>query len=120
MTRRKRSIMLILLLLIGLFIAGLWLLSSLNLSFAQRAMSEQRQQQIADTFHSNLDRINAHHFLMEQNTGALARLGELFARQKQISGRDNLTELERSVSTTLRGLHDVHGGGILFHPGIYR
>lgn len=120
MTRRKRSIMLILLLLIGLFIAGLWLMSSLNLSFAQRAMSEQRQQQIADTFHSNLDRINAHHFLMEQNTGALARLGELFARQKQISGRDNLTELERSVSTTLRGLHDVHGGGILFHPGIYR
>lgn len=120
MTRRKRSIMLILLLLIGLFIAGLWLLSSLNLSFAQRAMSEQRQQQIADTFHSNLDRINAHHFLMEQNTGALARLGELFARQKQISGRDNLAELERSVSTTLRGLHDVHGGGILFYPGIYR
>ncbi|SER60986.1 EAL domain-containing protein [Halopseudomonas bauzanensis] len=120
MNRRKSSIMLVLLLLIGLFIAGMWLMSSLNLNFAQRAMSEQRQQQIADTFHSNLDRINAHHFLMEQNTGALARMGELFARQKQISGRDNLAELERSVGTTLRSLHDLYGGGILFHPGAYR
>ncbi|WP_231702269.1 EAL domain-containing protein [Halopseudomonas litoralis] len=120
MTRRKSSIMLILLLLVGLFIAGMWLMSSLNLTFAQRAMSEQRQQQIADTFHSNLERINAHHFLMEQNTGALARIGDLFARQKSLSGRDNIAELEHSVSTTLRDLHDVHGGGILFQAGGYR
>lgn len=120
MTRRKSSIILTLLLLIGLFIVGMGLMSSLNLNFAQQAMSEQRQQQIADTFHSNLERINAHHYLMEQNTGALARLGELFARQKNLTGRDNLAELERSVGATLRELRDVHGGGILFDPGSYR
>lgn len=117
---RKSSIMLILLLLVSLFVAGMWLISGLNLNFAQQAMTEQRQRQIADTFHANLARINTHHFLMQRNTAALARHAELLLRQQRLPGQSNLAELKYSVSATLADLTDVHGGSILFHPGSYR
>ena len=112
--------MLVLLLLVGLFITGMWLISGLNLNFAQQAMSEQRQRQIADTFHANLARINAHHFLMQRNTSALARQGELLLRQTRTADRANLAELEGNISATLSDLPDVHGASILFHPGSYQ
>lgn len=120
MRGRKSSIMLVLLLLVALFIAGMWLISGLNLNFAERAMSEQRQRQIADTFHANLARINAHHFLMERNTAALARTGEFLVRQHRQLSRAGLADLEDNVAAIIRDLPDVHGGSILFHPGSYR
>ena len=101
MTPVKRSIMIVLALLVGLFIIGMWLMSSLNLGFAQKTMSELRQHQIADTFHANLDRINAHHRLMEQNTRELARLGQLFERQQALTGRHNKEELGEALAQTL-------------------
>lgn len=120
MRGRKSSIILILLLLIGLFIAGIWLISGLNLNFAQQAMSEQRQRQIADTFHANLARINAHHFLMQRNTAALARTAEAQLRHSRPGNASGLAELKGDITTILADLPDVHGGSILFHPGSYR
>ena len=69
----KRAIMVLLSLLVGLFLLGSWLIASLNLEFAENAMGTLRERQITDTFYANLDRINAHHRLMEQSTRGLAR-----------------------------------------------
>lgn len=115
----KRSIMLVLALLVGLFVLGMWLTSSLNQNFAEGAMAEQRQQQIADTFYANLDRINAHHYLMEQNTSELARVGQLYKRQLGLTGRDNRTELALALQRSLEDFRDTYGGGLWFKPDGY-
>ncbi|HDZ55275.1 MAG TPA: bifunctional diguanylate cyclase/phosphodiesterase [Pseudomonas xinjiangensis] len=113
--RIQRSIMLILLLLIGVFIVGMVVMSSLNLNFAQSAMAELRQKQISDTFYANLNRINAHHQLMEQNTANLARAGELLYRTNQRNGNVNAAELGYTLQTALEQMHDAHGAEIWFN-----
>ena len=113
----QHSIMLTLSLLVALFIAGMWLMSSLNLSFAQGAMSELRQRQIADTFYANLGRINAHHHQMEQNTEDLARLGELYHRLYPSPGRFSTVQLRLSLKQTLADFPDAYGSAILYQPG---
>ncbi len=115
----KRSIMLVLGLLVALFVLGMWLTSSLNQSFAENAMATQRQQQIADTFYANLDRINAHHYLMEQNTSELARIGQLYKRQQALTGRDNRAELALALERSLQDFRDTYGGGLWFEPDSY-
>jgi hypothetical protein len=55
--RMKRLIMLVV--LTAVFLAGMLLISSLNLDFSQRTMAELRQKQITDIFQANLNRINA-------------------------------------------------------------
>ena len=59
----KRAIMILLSLMVGLVLVVSWLMASANLEFAEKAMAQLRQRQIADTFYANLDRINAHHRL---------------------------------------------------------
>src|SRR5690554_663121 len=105
MGSRKNSIMLVLLLLISLFVAGMWLISSLNLSFAERTMSEQRERQIADTFHASLARINAHHFLLERNVATLVRTGEFLLRNQQTAAR---REAERNLDRKSTRLNSSH------------
>ena len=46
----KPAIMFLLSLLVCIFMFGTWLMSSLNLEYAQNAMAELRQRQITDTF----------------------------------------------------------------------
>ena len=113
----QRSIMLTLSLLVALFILGMWLMSSLNLGFAQGAMSELRQRQITDTFYANLGRINAHHHQMEQNTEDLARLGELYHRLYPSPGRFSVVQLRLSLKQTLADFPDAYGSAILYAPG---
>ncbi|MDY7115781.1 EAL domain-containing protein [Halomonas sp. SSL-5] len=79
---RRPLIMLLLALLVALFCGGMWLLSTLNLRFAEGALSELRERQIVDTFHANLDRIDAHHRRMEQNSRGLARAGVLLTEME--------------------------------------
>ncbi len=74
--------MLLLALLVALFFGGMWLLSTLNLRYAEGALAELRERQIVDTFHANLDRIDAHHRRMEQNSRGLARAGVLLAEME--------------------------------------
>ena len=119
MTRVRHSIMLILGLLVGLFVLGMVLMSSLNLDVSQQALKELRQRQITDTFYANLDRINAHHLLMEQNTAGLARLGEQFLRMKTTTGGDQRRELEQALQRTLADFPDAYGGGIWYAPHTY-
>ncbi|MDO9242238.1 MAG: EAL domain-containing protein [Rhodocyclaceae bacterium] len=119
MTRVRHSIMLILGLLVGLFVLGMVLMSSLNLDVSQQALKELRQRQITDTFYANLDRINAHHLLMEQNAAGLARLGEQFLRMKKATGNDNRHELEQALQRTLADFPDAYGGGNWYAPHTY-
>ncbi|UAW99376.1 EAL domain-containing protein [Halopseudomonas nanhaiensis] len=112
----KRSIMLVLGLLVALFVLGMWLMASLNQDFAEDTISDLRQRQIADSFYGNIDRIDAHHHLMEQNTNDLARLAQLFHWQSRQSGRNNTAELESSLTETLTEFPDTFGGGLWFEP----
>lgn len=114
----QRLIMVALSLLIMLFIVGMLLMSQLNLDFAQRAMSELRQRQIIDTFEANLDRINAHHQRMEQNTIGLARTGELFHRlRRQANG--NPAALELMLHDRLSDFPEAHGSGIWYEANAF-
>lgn len=110
----KQSIMFVLLLLVALFISGMWIMSSLNLGYSQQAMSALRKTQIEETFNANLERIDAHHQLMEQNTEDLARLGELFHRLQP--GTNSNQELENALRQHVRDFPEAFGSGIWFEP----
>jgi c-di-GMP phosphodiesterase len=110
----KLPIMLLISLLVGVFVLGIVLMSTLNLDFAQSRMTELRQQQITDTFHSNLSRINAHHQLMEQNTLNLAHAGEMLHRARQQNRDSGTLDLEYLLASTLRNMPEAHGAEIWF------
>ncbi|SDS13059.1 diguanylate cyclase (GGDEF) domain-containing protein [Halopseudomonas sabulinigri] len=112
----KPAIMFLLSLLVCIFMFGTWLMSSLNLDYAQSAMAELRQRQITDTFYANLDRINAHHRQMEHNTQGLARMGRLFNSLQDSPG---VTEqrLRQSLQQALRDFPDSYGGSVWFADG---
>ncbi|MDH0098849.1 EAL domain-containing protein [Pseudomonas sp. GD04158] len=107
----KRLLMLLVLLLVALFLTAMWVMSTLNLDYSQRAMAELRRSQIEDNFYANLGRINSHHRRMELHTESLARLGELLQR----SG--NTAELETQLRQKLRDFSDAFGVGLWFEPG---
>lgn len=109
----RHSILLVLGLLVLLFIMGMWLMSSLNLNFAQQAMTELRERQISDTFYANLDRINGHHSMMEENTRDLARLTEQW---QALNG--NQADLRHMLQAALNDFPDAYGANLLFdgHP----
>ncbi|MEH6565532.1 MAG: EAL domain-containing protein [Halopseudomonas sp.] len=109
----KPAIMFLLSLLVCIFMFGTWLMSSLNLDYAQRAMSELRQRQITDTFYANLDRINAHHRQMEHNTQGLARMGGLFDSLQDSAGV-TVQRLRQSLEQALRDFPDSYGGSVWF------
>jgi c-di-GMP phosphodiesterase len=110
----KLPIMLLISVLVGVFVLGIVLMSTLNLDFAQSRMAELRQQQITDTFYSNLNRINAHHQLMEQNTLNLAHAGEMLHRSRPQNRDSRTRELEYSLAATLRNMPEAHGAEIWF------
>ncbi len=110
----KLPIMLLVGVLVGVFVLGIVFMSSLNLEFAQSRMAELRHQQITDTFYANLNRINAHHQLMEQNTLNLAHAGEMLHRSGQQNRDSRTRELESSLASTLRNMPEVHGAEIWY------
>jgi GGDEF domain-containing protein len=108
----KLAIMLVLSVLVGVFFLGILLMSSLNLTFAQNAMADLRQQQISDTFYANLNRINAHHQLMEQNTANLAHAGEMLYRVRKQSDRKQ--QLEYGLQSALTNMREAYGAEIWY------
>lgn len=112
--RMKRLIMLILALLTGVFLVGMLVMSSLNLDLSQGAMAELRQKQITDIFQANLNRINAHHQLMEQNTASLANLGELIHRDRN-GGDGAQPALENSLEGALAKMPQAYGAEIYYY-----
>ncbi|MFI8747007.1 EAL domain-containing protein [Pseudomonas sp. NPDC077186] len=107
----KQLLMLLVLLLVALFIAAMWVMSSLNLDFSQRAMAELRRGQIEGSFYANLGRINGHHRRMEQHTENLARIGELLQRNALAD------ELAAQLEQKLRDFPDAFGVGLWYEPG---
>lgn len=115
----KKLIMVILFTLVALFLAGMGVMSSLNLNYSQEAMSKVRSRQIDETFRGNLDRIDARHQIMEKNTAALARLGELFYGIKRQNGRERRAELETALVKKVHDFPEASGGGIWFAPNAW-
>ena len=111
--------MLILFLLVALFLAGMGVMSSLNLDYSQQALAELRLRQIEEAFYANLDRIDAHHRAMEAQTESLARLAESFRRQHDIYPADYSQALETGLLEAVRGFPEAFGGGIWFEPGAF-
>lgn len=112
--RMKRLIMLILMLLTGVFLVGMLVMSSLNLGFSQQAMAELRQRQITDVFQANLNRINGHHQLMEQNTASLATLGEQLYRSSKAYGKTVDHELQTGLESALEKMPQAYGASISY------
>ena len=114
-----RKIMGLLLLLVVLFSVGLWVMSSLNLTYSQEELSALRMRQIEETFAANLHRINSHHTLIERNARQLASLGELFLRLHKDDGGGYKGALESALLVRMREFPEVLGGGIWFEPYAY-
>lgn len=119
MSSVKKLIMVILVMLVALFLAGMGVMSSLNLNYSQEAMSKVRARQIDETFRGNLDRIDARHQIMEKNAAALARLGELFHGLKRQNGRERRAELENALLKKIRDFPEASGGGVWFAPNAW-
>ena len=71
----RQSIMWMLGLLLLVFVAGMFLLSSLNLSYSRDALSELRRQQINEVVGAGLSRINARQSALASYTMTLANIG---------------------------------------------
>jgi len=113
--RMKRLIMLILVVLTAVFLVGMLLMSSLNLDFSQRAMAELRQKQITDIVQANLNRINAHHQLMEQNTASLANIGELLYLNRGSNTKTTREALQTNLTRALEKMPQAYGAEIWYH-----
>lgn len=110
----KQPIMWLVMMMVAMFIAGMWILSSLNLEYSQRAMGELRQKQIEDTFLANHERISARQFTLEIYTIDLARLGTLvYAFNPE--GRDR--KVEAMLRHKLTDFREASGVGIWLEAG---
>ncbi|MDA0423774.1 EAL domain-containing protein, partial [Stutzerimonas frequens] len=111
----KQSIMWGLVLLVALFVTGLWAMSSLNLKYSQRAMADLRQQQIEDGFAASLARINTEHRRLEAYTDELAQQAALFHRLQR-RGDMVAQDLEQELLQRLQRYEDVFASGVWFWP----
>ncbi|MEX0605018.1 MAG: EAL domain-containing protein [Marinobacter sp.] len=119
-----QSLMWLLAFLVGLFFSGMLLLSHLNLSYSQQAMSELRRDQIRDVFFAGVARIDARQIALQRHTSSLAIIGETFYRLAQ--GSENNTrnasilraQLETSLKAHLSEFDGASGAGVWFEPGI--
>ncbi|WP_225314329.1 bifunctional diguanylate cyclase/phosphodiesterase [Marinobacter halotolerans] len=120
----RQSIMWMLGLLLLVFIAGMFLLSRLNLSYSRDALSDLRRQQINEVVSAGLSRIDARQAALASYTVTLANVGESF-HQMQETGSPDMTEtmfrdsLESSVKAHLRDFEGAAGAGLWFEPGIF-
>ncbi len=111
----KQSIMWGLVLLVVLFMTGLWVLSSLNLKYSQQAMAELRQQQIKDGFVASLAQIDTEHRRLEAYADDLVQQAVLFHALHR-RGSMAPQELEQELLHRLQRYDDVFGSGVWFWP----
>ncbi|GGC05049.1 hypothetical protein GCM10011352_33990 [Marinobacterium zhoushanense] len=107
----KRSIKWLLLLLVALFVAAMWILSSLNLNYSQKALADLRRDEIEEIFLSNLNQIVSRQHVYGLYTEGLARLGELTYR---LTGDEQRPQLETAMKSMLKDFSGVAGIGIWF------
>ncbi|QSR33444.1 sensor domain-containing phosphodiesterase [Marinobacterium iners] len=109
----KQSIIWGLLLLIGLFIAGLWVMSRLNLEYSQRTLAELHQRQIETAFTNSLDRVNSRLQQIEQAAQELARLGQ--SLKNSSSHRQEAELMQRLLERP-----ELEGVGLWYGVGDHR
>lgn len=114
----KKLILWMLLMLVILFIAGMWILSSLNLNYSEDAIGEVRQKQIEETFFNNLNKIAQTQSALERYTTDLARVGNLFADlYDSHNNKQSLNvELGEILQTKLRDFEGTSAVGLWFDP----
>ncbi len=119
----RQSIMWLLVLLLLVFVAGMLLLSSLNLTYSREALSELRREQIEEVVGAGLARINARQSALASYTATLANVGESFQSLAEDSdsdaGRDQLrSQLEQTLQAHLLDFEGAAGAGLWFEPGV--
>ncbi len=119
----RQSIMWMLGLLLLVFIAGMFLLSGLNLSYSRDALSDLRRQQINEVVSAGRSRINARQSALASYTMSLANLGESFHKMVE-SGSTGIdpavlrARLESSLKAHLQDFQGAAGAGLWFEPGV--
>ena len=119
----RQSIMWMLGLLLLVFIAGMLLLSGLNLSYSRDALSDLRRQQINEVVSAGLSRIDARQSALASYTITLANVGESFHEMVEsgFSGIDRSVlraRLENSLRAHLQDFEGAAGAGLWFEPGV--
>ena len=119
----RQAVMWLLGLLILVFLAGMLLLSRLNLNYSQEALSELRRQQIHEVITTGLTRINGRQSALAGYTTALANVGESFhslARSNvpEINRATIRAHLETALKDHLQDFEGAAGGGLWFEPGV--
>lgn len=104
--------------LVILFIAGMWILSSLNLNYSEEAIGEVRQKQIEETFFNNLNKIVQKQSSLEHSTDDLARIGNSFADlyASQTNTQSLNVELNELLQAKLRDFEGTSAVSIWFDP----
>ncbi|NMT62748.1 EAL domain-containing protein [Marinobacter orientalis] len=110
-------------LLVLVFVAGMFLLSTLNINYSRDALSELRRQQIHEVVSAGLMRINARHSTLAGYTTTLANVGESFhaIAENDDSEPDSShlrTPLENALKDQLQNFDGAAGGGLWFRPGV--
>mgnify|MGYP005840620375 CR=1 FL=1 len=119
----RQSIMWMLVLLLLVFIVGMFTLSSLNLSYSREALSDLRRQQISEVVVAGLSRLNARQTALASHTINLANLGESFHEMLESGfsgiGRSVLrNRLENSIKAHSMDFQGAAGAGLWFEPGM--
>ena len=108
--------------LIVVFLAGLLLLSHLNLSYSRDALSELRRQQIREVVSAGLARIDARQKALASYTVTLANIGESFYRlSASRPASDDATlraDIENALQEHLEDFEGVSAAGLWFEPGV--
>ncbi|MBR9884255.1 MAG: EAL domain-containing protein [Oceanospirillales bacterium] len=111
----KKSIKWLLMLLVALFLAGMWILSSLNLNYSQKALAELRRDEIEEIFLSSLNQIVSRQHVYGLYTEGLGRFGETSYR---VAGDNLKPQIEKSMRQMLQDFSGVAGIGIWFEKGL--
>lgn len=103
--------------LVILFIAGMWVLSSLNLNYSEELISDVRQKQIEETFFNNLNKIAQTQSALEHYTSNLARIGKLYGDlyASQADKRAFNAGMEEFLQSKLNDFKGTSAVGIWFN-----
>lgn len=121
----RQSILWLIASLILLFFIGMWTLSTLNLNYSQRIISDLRNKQIEEVYRTGLGRIEYQQKSFEEFTTTVANLGETFysLRYEMQNTLDNEVQLQQKLEDVLRdtllNFEGASGIGLWFEPGVF-
>lgn len=114
-----RKIMVILLLLVGLFVVGMWAMSVVNLNYTKKALAEQRDAFLAQAFNTHFNQISGLTRLFERQTQTLASITELLYQHQQQIGHLTAQDWKKLFFKQLADNPESLGIGVWFAPNAY-